>query len=61
MLSLTSNNKIDDIVNHIKGNNLSPFEAMLYIHKWASSYVYNAADKLDLEGGRVLPSTLAKI
>lgn len=55
----TANNKIDDIVNHIKENNLSPFEAMLYIHKWASSYVYNAADKLDLEGGRVLPSTLA--
>lgn len=53
---IDANNKIDDVAKYIKDHNLSPFEAMTYIHKWASSFVYNGG--LGLQDGRVLPSTL---
>ena len=52
----TANNKIDSIVERIKENNLSPFEAMLYIHKLASTFKYN--DGGLSETPRVLPSIL---
>ena len=55
----TANNKIDSIVERIKENNLSPFEAMLYIHKLASTFKYNMPSKLESnENSRVLPSIL---
>ena len=53
---VNANNKIDDVARHIKEHNLSPFEAMTYIHRWASNFIYNG--KMGLQDGRVLPSTL---
>lgn len=53
---IIANKKIDEIVNYIKKNNLSPFEAMLYIHKWASSFEYKEGDKTEIS--RILPSVL---
>ena len=53
---IDANNKIDVVAKYIKDHNLSPFEAMTYIHKWASNFVYNGG--MGLQDGRVLPSTL---
>lgn len=53
---VSANNKIDSIVATIKKNNLSPFEAMLYIHKFASTFKYK--DDINIESPRVLPSIL---
>lgn len=52
-----ANNKIDSIAQHIIDNEFSPFEAMIFIHKWASRFVYNSSD-YGLEDSRVLPSIL---
>lgn len=53
---IDANKKVDDFANYIKEHNLSPFEAMVYIHKAASRFVYNGGN--GLQDGRVLPSTL---
>ena len=53
---IDANNKIDIVAKYIKDHNLSPFEAITYIHKWASNFVYNGG--MGLQDGRVLPSTL---
>ena len=52
-----ANNRIDSIAQHIIDNNFTPFEAMIFIHKWASRFVYNSSD-YGLEDSRVLPSIL---
>ena len=52
---VNANREIDGYANYILKNNLSPFEAMIYIHKMASQFVYR--DGI-LENGRVLPSIL---
>ena len=52
-----ANNKVDKFVEYIKENELSPFEAMLYIHKVATNFVYNG-DGIIMQEGRVLPSIL---
>lgn len=51
-----ANRHIDEYSKYILDNKLSPFEAMLYIHKMATKYVYK--DKDLFEGGRVLPSII---
>lgn len=53
---LVANKKINEIVDYIKKNNFSPFEAMLYIHKWASSFEYKEGDETEIS--RILPSVL---
>ena len=53
---IDANNRIDDIAKYVTYHNLSPFEAMTYIHKWASGFVYNGG--VSIQDGRVLPSTL---
>lgn len=53
---IKANNKVDEYVNYIKENNLSPFEAMLYIHKIASNYTYSEGSSI--HDGRVLPSII---
>ena len=54
-----ANNKIDEVVAVIEENNFSPFEAMLYIHKVASSFIYNKDEESKfVEESRVLPSIL---
>ena len=52
-----ANNKVDKFVEYIKENELSPFEAMLYIHKVATNFVYNGEGTI-MQEGRVLPSIL---
>jgi hypothetical protein len=56
---VSANNKIDEVVNYIKKNHFSPFEAMIYIHKFATGFKYNEARASSSdEIGRVLPSIL---
>ena len=55
---LSANEKIDIPVQHIIKNNLSPFEAMLYIHSWASGFEYNRDILSSGERSRVLPHIL---
>ena len=54
---IEANNKIDTIAQHIVDNNFTPFEAMIFIHKWATKFVYNYSHS-GLESSRVLPSIL---
>ena len=53
-----ANNVIDKYVKDIKDNDLTPFEAMLYIHDKATKFKYKSSDSDNIEEGRVLPSIL---
>jgi len=53
---VNANKRIDDYAKYILDNNLSPFEAMIYIHKMASKFVYKYGGIF--EQGRVLPSVI---
>lgn len=48
--------KVDRVVERIKKMDLSPFETMLYIHKYAAEITYNKSKEGTIEKGRVLPS-----
>lgn len=52
-----ANNRLEFIAQHIIDNNFTPFEAMIFIHKWTSRFVYNSSVS-GLESSRVLPSIL---
>lgn len=49
---------IDEVVKKIKEMELSPFETMLCIHKFATQFIYKKSKEGSEEKGRVLPSIL---
>ena len=53
---IEANNQVDKMVNLIKHVELSPFEAMLFIHKAATWFEYKKPTDEFVESGRVLPS-----
>ena len=54
-----ANSNLNQIVNNIKKANLSPFETMIWIHKYASSFSYWGSDySYEEEKNRVLLSSL---
>ena len=56
-----ANNKIQELADIIKDKKFSPFEAMLFIHKCSTDFIYfepNNVSVSNVEVGRVLPSIL---
>lgn len=55
---INANNKLDSYVDQIKRLKLTPFEAMITIHKIASNYVYQEANGISAEHSSTLVGVL---
>ncbi len=54
---INANKSIDNIVSYIKERKFTPFEAMLYIHRWITSQ-FSYQEGTAITDGRVLPSII---